>query len=177
MIHRASMYHITTSRKLQEAVQFSNLSWIKSETNRTALRYASTISLNAGASLVLRRFRLGHSWTLPWTVMSPRDTRRKRNGVLAPALCQTSRGQRIKRERLGTMLYYTCAGATVTPSRPPQYGRLQLLLHLLPARGRWAFQLCWNARTGKPEWPTLWTLRPASVELPDASPCRTRVEC
>ena len=142
MIHRASMYHITTSRKLQEAVQFWNLSWIKSETNRTPLRYASTISLNAGASLVPRRFRLGHSWTLPWTVMSPRDTRRKRNGVLAPALSQTSRGQRIKRERLGTMLYYTCAGATVTPSRHPQYGRLQLLLHLLPARGRWAFQCC-----------------------------------
>ena len=154
MIHRASLYHITTSRKLQEAVQFWNLSWIKSETNRTALHYASTISLNAGASLVPRRFRLSHSWTLPWTVMSPRDTRRKRNGVLSLALSQTSRGQRIKRERLGTMLYqepiklmgswlyYTCAGAIVTLSRPPQYRRLQLLLHLLPARGRWAFQCC-----------------------------------
>ena len=170
MIHRASMYHITTSRKLQEAVQFWNLSWIKSETNRTALRYASTISLNAGASLVPRRFRLGHSWTLPWAVTWPRDTRRKRNGVLAPALSQTSRGQRIKRERLGTMLYYTCAGATVTPSRPPQYRRLQLLLQLLPARGRWAFQLCWNTRmTNFVDFKTCKCRAARCISVPDKS--------
>ena len=53
-------------------------------------------------SLVPRRFRLGHSWTLPWAVTSPRDTHRER--VLSPALSQTSRGERIKREGLGTRL-------------------------------------------------------------------------
>ena len=42
-------------------------------------------------SLVTRRFQLGHSWTLPWVVTSPRDT---------------SRGQRIKRERLGIRLAF-----------------------------------------------------------------------
>ena len=41
------------------------------------------------SSLVPRRSRLGQSWTLPWAVTSPRDT---------------SRGQRGKRERLGTRL-------------------------------------------------------------------------
>ena len=53
-------------------------------------------------SLVPRRFRLGHSWTLPWVVTSPRDTHRER--VLSPALSQTSSGERIKREGLGTRL-------------------------------------------------------------------------
>ena len=97
-------------------------------------------------SLVPRRFRLGHSWTLPWAVTSPRDTRRvrwflgvadtndviqtiektlnntntttqkltnnsfrntkKHPRVLSPALSQTSGGQRIKRERVGTRLGY-----------------------------------------------------------------------
>ena len=90
--------------------------------------------------LVPRRFRLGHSWTLPRLAKSrplgersepflaakrptasdevdeglfwksrlyhelwrQRDTRWER--VLSPALSQTLRGQRIKRERLGTRL-------------------------------------------------------------------------
>ena len=47
-------------------------------------------------SLVSRRFRLGHSWTLPWAVTPPRD-----------ALSQASRGQQIKRECLGTRLRRT----------------------------------------------------------------------
>ena len=42
-------------------------------------------------SLVPRRSRLGQSWTLPWAVTSPRET---------------SRGQRGKRERLGTRLHF-----------------------------------------------------------------------
>ena len=43
-----------------------------------------------------RRSRLGHSWTLPWAVTSPRDT-----GPLSPRL-RADNG--IKRERLGTSL-------------------------------------------------------------------------
>ena len=46
-------------------------------------------------SLVPKRSRLGQSWTLPWAVTSPRDTR------------QTSREQRGKRERLGTRGWQT----------------------------------------------------------------------
>ena len=53
-------------------------------------------------SLVPGRSRRGQSWTLPSAVTSQRDTRRER--VLLPALSQTSRGQRVKRERLGTRL-------------------------------------------------------------------------
>ena len=34
-------------------------------------------------SLVPRRFRLGHSWTLPWAVTSQRDTRRVRLANIA----------------------------------------------------------------------------------------------
>ena len=113
-----SQYQISTSRKLQEPVQFWNLSWIKSGTNRTALRYASTISLNAGA--------------------------------------------------------------IVTPSRPQHMGTRGTSPLVIVANQRTlsvSIMLCWNARMAKPEGPTLWRLRPASVDLPDASPCRTRVEC
>lgn len=113
-----SQYQISTSRKLQEPVQFWTLSWIKSETNRTALRYASTISLNAGA--------------------------------------------------------------IATPSRPPHMGTRATSPLVIVASQRTlsvSIMLCWNARTAKPEGPTLWRLKPASVDLPDASPCRTRVEC
>ena len=46
--------------------------------------------------LVPPRTRLGQTWTLPWTVTSPeRDS---------PTLSQTSHGQWVKRERLGTRL-------------------------------------------------------------------------
>ena len=60
-------------------------------------------------SLVPGRFWIGHSWTLPWAVTSPRDTRRELKPitgkrVVSPALSHTSRGQRIKRERLRTRL-------------------------------------------------------------------------
>ena len=36
-------------------------------------------ALFAAGSLVPRRFRLGHSWTLPWAVTSPRDIRWERS--------------------------------------------------------------------------------------------------
>ena len=49
------------------------------------------------SSLVPRRSRLGQSWTLPWAVTSPWDTQLRTSS-------QTSRGQRVKRERLGTRL-------------------------------------------------------------------------
>ena len=58
----------------------------------------SSFNFMTSISLVPRRSRLGQSWTLPWAVTSPRDTRR------SPALSQTSHGQRVKRERLGTRL-------------------------------------------------------------------------
>ena len=58
--------------------------------------------VNRATNLVPRRSRRGQSWTLPWAVMSLRNTRQER--VLSPALSQTSRGQRVKRERLGTRL-------------------------------------------------------------------------
>ena len=67
--------------------------------------YQDPVNNTTFYSLVRRRFRLGHSWTLPWAVTSPRDTRRER--VLLPAIqSQTSRGQWIKGERLGTRLYF-----------------------------------------------------------------------
>ena len=60
-------------------------------------------------SLVPRRSRFGQSWTIPWAVTSPRDKRRE----LSPALPQTSRGQRGKRERLGTRLHLLIASFLV----------------------------------------------------------------
>ena len=36
--------------------------------------------LKVGYSLVPRRSRLGQSWTLPWAVTSPRDTRQVKYG-------------------------------------------------------------------------------------------------
>ena len=48
------------------------------------------------SSLVPRRSRLGHSWTLPWAVTSPRDT--------GPLSARLSADNGIKRERLGTSL-------------------------------------------------------------------------
>ena len=38
----------------------------------------SVAIVNMNSSLVTRRFRLGHSCTVPWAVTSPRDTRRER---------------------------------------------------------------------------------------------------
>ena len=45
---------------------------------------------------------LVQSWTLSWTVTSPKETR-----PLSPVLSQTLRGQRGRRERLGTRLMWT----------------------------------------------------------------------
>ena len=111
-------------------------------------KYGIRFAIFIRHSLVPRRSLLGQSWTLPWAVTSPRDTRRERQantarsnmaallsgycnfsrkllkirhlnrksfyvhatakiywlGVLSPALSQTSRGQRGRRERLGTRL-------------------------------------------------------------------------
>ena len=72
----------------------------KNSEGKWAIDWAAECITYQRLSLVPRRFRLGHSWTLPWAVTSPRDTRL----ALSPALSQTSRGQRIKRERLGTRL-------------------------------------------------------------------------
>ena len=65
-------------------------------------RFDSQREKFATLSLVTRRFRLGHSWTLPRAVTSPRDT---------------SRGQRIKRERLGTRLHVNHVWANSGPSK------------------------------------------------------------
>ena len=111
-------------------------------------KYGIRFAIFIRHSLVPRRSLFGQSWTLPWAVTSPRDTRRERQantarsnmaallsgycnfsrkllkirhlnrksfyvhatakiywrGVLSPALSQTLRGQRGRRERLGTRL-------------------------------------------------------------------------
>ena len=83
-------------------------------------------------SLAPNRSRLDQSWTLPWAVTSLRDTRREL--VLSPALSQTSRGQRGKRERLGTRLAptyttpdWTGSNCTNMPQITPNYTNLHQL--------------------------------------------------
>ena len=79
--------------------------WLYISTVKYLPYYARELLECLLGSLVPRRFRLGHSWTLPWAVTSPRDTRGEgRERVLSPSLSQTSRGERIKREGLGTRL-------------------------------------------------------------------------
>ena len=63
---------------------------------RYATGYAQKWFDTGYLSLVPPRTRLGQAWTLPWTVTSPeRDS---------PTHSQTSHGQWVKRERLGTRL-------------------------------------------------------------------------
>ena len=63
---------------------------------RYATGYAQKWFATGYLSLVPPRTRLGQAWTLPWTVTSPeRDS---------PTLSQTSHGQWVKRECLGTRL-------------------------------------------------------------------------
>ena len=59
--------------------------------------------LIGNSSLVLRRSRLGQSWTLPWALTSPKDSPRTLGNSLARS-SQTSRGKWGKRERLETRL-------------------------------------------------------------------------
>ena len=90
-------------------------------------------------SLVPRRFRLGQSWTLPWAVTSPRDTRRE-----PPALSQTSRGQRGKRERLGTRL---------TTNQFNDQLPVDLLAHVVRALKRYFRGQCgFESRNYKPDF-------------------------
>ena len=84
-------------------------------------------------SLVPRRFRLGQSWTLPWPVTSPRDTP-----------FQTSRGQRGKRERLGTRL---------TTNQFNDQLPVDLLAHLVRALNRYFRGQCgFESRNYKPDF-------------------------
>ena len=55
-----------------------------------------------------RRYRLGHSWALPWALTLPRDTHRERHNLDQELFCacRGSESDRVKRQ--GWITYYAC---------------------------------------------------------------------
>ena len=92
---------------LKNAVAFAPESWRKFEPDVSVEWKPLVETKMKNPSLVPRRFWIGHSWTLPWAVTSPRDTRRELKpitGSLArslPHFARTKDQERTPKDKAG----------------------------------------------------------------------------